>query len=101
MNVAVCYCANNTRLGYADCRLENGLGKCFRTMGGEIGTSQFNGDLRSIGNVIERNPGDMMFNRIRMRNLLAHGNLNLKWFTNLEAIKERYDRNVLLSFPVG
>lgn len=101
MEIAVCYCANSTRLGYADCCLENGLGKCVLTMGGEIGTGQFNGDLRSIGNVIERNPGDMMFNRIRVRNLLAYGNLDFDRFTDFEVVKERYDRHVLFSFPVG
>ena len=70
-------------------------------MGAELCSCQFNGKLRAFGNVVERDPSDVMLDRIGVWDLLADSYLYFQWLAGLEWREERYDWDVLFSFPVG
>lgn len=51
--------------------------------------------------MVERDPGDMMLDRVGVRDLFSNADFNLYQFAGLEWREERYDRDMLFGFPVG
>ena len=70
-------------------------------VGAEFGTAELNWQLAAIGHIIEGDPGDVMFDGVRVRNLLADGDLDVKRLPWHELTMHGYYRDVLLGLPVS
>ena len=73
----------------------------YGAMRGEIGAAKLDGELAAFGQIIERNPGDVVLDGVRMRYLLADGDLNIKRRSGLDCPMHLDYGNMLFGFPVG
>lgn len=67
----------SARLGQLDLCLQDRLAEDVWAVGAELCPSKFNRQLGAFGDIVERDPGDMMLDRIGVRNLLADGDFYL------------------------
>ena len=72
-----------------------------RAMGAELRPAKFHRQLAALRHIIEDYPGDVMLDGIRMRDLLADTDLNVKRLSGGGLPRHGYDRDMLLDFPVG
>lgn len=101
MKIAVGYGMKSAGHGQFDRCLQNWIGEGIWAVGSKFGTRQLNWQLRAFGNIVERNPGDVMLDRVGVRDAGADANFNLYRFAGLECREKRYDWDVLFGFPVG
>ena len=70
-------------------------------MGAELCPCQFDWQLGAFGDIVERDPSDVMLDRVWMGYLFTDADFDLHWLTGGEWREERYDLDVLFGFPVG
>lgn len=68
---------------------------------GELHDGQFNWQLGVFGDIVERDSGDVMIDRVGVRDLFSNRDFDFERLAGLECREKRYDRHVLFSFSVG
>lgn len=53
------------------------LGEDVGAVGGEFGTGEFDWQLGALGDIMERDPGDVMLDRVGVGYLLSNGDFHL------------------------
>ena len=64
------------RSGKCDSCLEDGSSEEVGTVGAEFGAGKFNWQLQTVRDEVERRPGNVVLERVRVRNLLSDWDLN-------------------------
>ena len=100
MKITVRHCLQGAGFGQSDSSLEYWLRQHFRPVRRKFRPCELNRQLRSFCRVVKRNPCNMMLDRIRVRDLLAHRNLHLQRFPRHKRPLHRYHRYMLLRLPI-
>lgn len=77
------------------------LGEDILAVGTKLCPCKFDWQLGTFGNIVECNPGNVMLNRVGVRDLLADGDFHLYRLAVVEWREEHYDWDMLFGFPVG
>ncbi len=77
VDVAVGHGMKGAGLGQCDDCLEDGRREEVGAVGAEFGAGEFNWQLRTVRNEIERRPGNVVLKRVRVRDFLPNGHLDL------------------------
>lgn len=109
MQIAVGDGVEGARLGQLDLCLQDRLGEDIWAVGTELRPSKFDWQLGTIGNVVERNPGDVMLDCVGVGDLFADSNLYFVEIAGSRGHRTRYrgewgdgnHRDMLFGFPVG
>ena len=88
-------------LGQLDLGFQDWLGEDIWAVGAELCPCQFDWQLGAFSDIVERNPGDVMLDRVGVRDAGADRDFDLDGLAGLEWREERYNWHVLFGFPVG